>query len=50
MRLGEQARVPTGVLQQLPEVLDDPHLAARRFFQDVGGIKVPDVAYRYQER
>jgi len=46
MQLGEQSRVPTGILQTLPEVLNDRHLAAREFFLDVDGIRVPDVAYR----
>lgn len=46
MRLGEEARVPTGVLQSLDEVLDDPHLAARGFFEETQGLRVPRVAYR----
>ncbi|MFV2089797.1 MAG: CoA transferase [Pseudomonadales bacterium] len=47
MRLGEEARVPTGILQELPEVLADKHLAEREFFLDVDGTRVPDIAFRY---
>jgi formyl-CoA transferase len=46
MQLGERARVPTGILQEMNEVLTDEHLIARGFLLDVDGIKVPDVAYR----
>lgn len=46
MQRGEASRVPTGILQSLPEVLDDPHLADRGFLIDRNGIRVPDVAYR----
>jgi crotonobetainyl-CoA:carnitine CoA-transferase CaiB-like acyl-CoA transferase len=47
MELGEQARVPTGILQEISEVLADKHLHERKFLLDVNGVKVPDIAYRY---
>ena len=47
MDLAEKARVPTGILQSLPEVLADKHLRQRRFFSATGGVQVPDIAYRY---
>lgn len=40
-RRAEAARIPAGVVQSLDEVLDDPHLAARGFWQT---IRVPDGA------
>jgi len=46
-RLGAAARVPTGVLQTLDEVLADPHLAERDFWCDVDGLKSPSLAYRF---
>jgi crotonobetainyl-CoA:carnitine CoA-transferase CaiB-like acyl-CoA transferase len=47
MELGEQARVPTGILQEISEVLADKHLHERNFLLDVNGVQVPDIAYRY---
>ena len=46
-KLGEQARVPTGVLQEIDEVLADPHLAERRIWCDVEGLRSPSLAYRF---
>jgi crotonobetainyl-CoA:carnitine CoA-transferase CaiB-like acyl-CoA transferase len=41
-------RVPTGYLQTIREVLDDPHLAERRFWQRADGpVVVPGSPYRF---
>ncbi len=50
MRLGEEARVPTGVLQELHEVLADEHLASRGFWEEVAGVRVPKIAYEITDR
>ena len=49
MRLGEEARVPTGILQELHEVLADEHLAVRDFWQEVDGVRCPKLAYRFTD-
>jgi crotonobetainyl-CoA:carnitine CoA-transferase CaiB-like acyl-CoA transferase len=41
-------RVPAGYLQTLREVLDDPHLAERAFWQQAGTAAVPGQPYRSQ--
>jgi crotonobetainyl-CoA:carnitine CoA-transferase CaiB-like acyl-CoA transferase len=42
-------RVPTGYLQTLREVLDDPHLAQRKFWQETDqAVVVPGSPYRFQ--
>jgi formyl-CoA transferase len=46
-KLGEQARVPTGVLQEIDEVLADPHLAERNIWCDINGMQSPSLAYRF---
>ncbi len=46
-KLGEQARVPTGVLQEIDEVLADPHLAERNVWCDINGMQSPSLAYRF---
>lgn len=52
MELGQiTCRVPTGVLSTLDELLSDPHLAERRFWQrldaDGRGLKVPGSAFTF---
>ncbi len=39
-------RVPVGEMQTLGEVLDDPHLEAREFWQHTEGAKIPGSPYR----
>ena len=48
-RLGEAARVPTGALKDLDEVLVDPHLSAREFWHTVEGIRVPSLGFRFRD-
>lgn len=48
-RLGEAARVPTGALKDLDEVLVDPHLWAREFWRTVEGIRVPSLGFRFRD-
>ena len=48
-RLGEAARVPTGALKDLDEVLADPHLCAREFWRTVEGIRVPSLGFRFRD-
>ena len=48
-RLGEAARVPTGALKDLDEVLVDPHLSAREFWRTVEGIRVPSLGFRFHD-
>ena len=48
-RLGEAARVPTGALKDLDEVLADPHLAARDFWRTVDGVRVPSLGFRFRD-
>ena len=48
----EEVRIPVGVVKTLDEVLDDPHLEHREFWQEVeapDGTKVrsPGVAHRF---
>ncbi len=50
MHLGKETRVPTGILQELHEVLADEHLAVREFWQEVDGIRSPRLAYRIVDR
>ena len=45
-RRAEQARVPTGILQALDEVLADPHLEQRNFWCDVDGVRSPSLGFR----
>jgi CoA:oxalate CoA-transferase len=47
-----EVRVPVGVVKTLDEVLDDPHLAQREFWQTVTGpdgtrVRSPALAYRF---
>ena len=48
-RLGQTARVPTGALKDLDEVLVDPHLEARDFWRTVEGIQVPSLGFRFRD-
>ena len=48
-RLGELARVPTGALKDLDEVLVDPHLSEREFWRTVDGIRVPSLGFRFRD-
>ncbi len=48
-RLGEAARVPTGALKDLDEVLVDPHLAEREFWRTVEEIQVPSLGFRFRD-
>ena len=48
-RLGQAARVPTGALKDLDEVLVDPHLSAREFWRTVEGIRVPSLGFRFRD-
>ena len=48
-RLGELARVPTGALKDLDEVLADPHLSEREFWRTVDGIRVPSLGFRFRD-
>ncbi len=48
-RLGELARVPTGALKDLDEVLVDPHLSEREFWRTVEGIRVPSLGFRFRD-
>lgn len=48
-RLGEAARVPTGALKNLDEVLVDPHLEAREFWRAVEGVRVPSLGFRFRD-
>lgn len=48
-RLGEAARVPTGALKDLDEVLVDPHLSVREFWRTVDGIRVPSLGFRFRD-
>lgn len=50
-RRAAEARIPAGVVQTLDEVLRDPHLAARAFWQTVSGpngavVRAPGVSWR----
>ncbi|MGA1371194.1 MAG: CoA transferase, partial [Pseudomonadales bacterium] len=50
-RRAAEARIPAGVVQTLDEVLGDPHLAARAFWQTVSGpngavVRAPGVSWR----
>ena len=48
-RLGEEARVPSGALKDLDEVLVDPHLSEREFWRTVDGIQVPSLGFRFRD-
>ena len=47
--LGERHRVPTGVLQTVDELLADPHLNERGFWQPVGDELHPALPFRIRE-
>ena len=42
-RRAEECRIPVGVVQTLDDVLADPHLAGRGFWQTVGGGETPSL-------
>lgn len=51
-RRAEAVRIPAGVVQTLDEVLDDPHLAAREFWQtirapDGTSVRAPALPWRF---
>ena len=48
-RLGQAARVPTGALKDLDEVLVDPHLSEREFWRTVEGMRVPSLGFRFRD-
>lgn len=41
-------RVPLGVVRSLEDVLAEPHLAARGFWEDIDGLRSPGLPYRRQ--
>lgn len=47
--LGEAHRIPTGILQTVDELLTDPHLNARGFWQQVGGQLQPRLPFQIRE-
>ena len=47
--LGQAARVPTGALKDLDEVLVDPHLSEREFWHTVEGVRVPSLGFRFRD-
>lgn len=47
-RLAEAALVPTGILQDLDEILVDPHLSEREFWCLVDGVRTPSLGFRFQ--
>ena len=47
-----ECRIPLGVVMTFEEVLEDPHLLARDFWQEpIGrkGLRMPDIPFRFDE-